>query len=149
MRLREGLPEFSRTTQWMNGYVTKSNLIGEVPILVHFWSVSCHVCEGAFKTINDWKNIYGDKFKLVGVHMPRTKDDVNNRLIQAKASRMNMTNPICLDHDLEITRKFQNRIVPTYYLFDKQGLLRHIQSGEHGLNMLEKRLVLLMNESKR
>ncbi|WP_342600503.1 TlpA disulfide reductase family protein [Psychrobacillus sp. FSL H8-0483] len=149
MRLREELPEFSRTTQWMNGNVTKLNLIGEVPILVHFWSVSCHVCEGAFKIINDWKRIYGDKFKLVGVHMPRSKEDVNNRLIQAKAFQMNMTNPICLDHNLEITQKYQNRVVPTYYLFDKQGLLRHIQIGELGLKMLEKRLVLLMNESKK
>ena len=149
MRLREELPEFSRNNEWINGYETKENLIGDVPILVHFWSVSCHACEGVFATINNWKKVYSDKFKLIGVHMPRTKEDVNNGLIQAAVARMNMTNSICLDHNLEISDKFQNRIVPSYYLFDKNGLLRHIQSGELGLKMLEKRLVLLMKESKR
>ena len=57
-----------------------------------------------------------------------------------------MTNPIYLDHDLVVSRKFQNRIVPSFYLFDKKGLLRHIQSGEKGFKMLEKRLVLLMKD---
>ncbi|WP_144509426.1 redoxin domain-containing protein [Bacillus sp. FJAT-22090] len=149
MRLREELPEFSGDLEWMNGHVTKANLIGGVPILVHFWSISCPLCENIFGTISKWKKVYGDNFQLVGVHMPRSKDDINNKLIRQTADRLDMKNPICLDHKLIVTKKFQNRIVPSFYLFDKKGLLRHVQSGENGLKMLEKRLILLMKEQKK
>lgn len=146
LRLREELPEFSSDMEWLNGSVTKEKLIGEVPLLVHFWSVSCHLCENTYGIINRWKKTYGDKFQLVGIHMPITKEDVDKTLIKQKAKRMNMTNSIYLDHDLVVSDRFQNRIVPSFYLFDKKGLLRHIQSGESGFRMLEKRLVLLMKD---
>lgn len=149
MRLRDELPEFSKDLKWLNGHVTKTKIIGEVPILVHFWSVSCHQCVNTFGMINRWKKIYGEKFKLIGVHMPRSKDDVNNILIKEKAEQLQMTNPICLDHELNVSKQFQNRVVPSFYLFDQSGLLRHIQSGENGLRMLEKRLILLMSEQKK
>ncbi|MFJ8066542.1 TlpA family protein disulfide reductase [Psychrobacillus sp. NPDC096426] len=146
MRLREELPEFSTDMKWLNGHVTKANLIGEVPTLVHFWSISCHLCENTFRIIAKWKNTHGKKFQLVGIHMPRSKDDINNALIHEKANQLNMTNPIALDHDLIVSKEYANRTVPSFYLFDKHGLLRHVQSGENGFKLLEKRLILLMNE---
>lgn len=149
MRLREELPEFSGDLEWINGHVTKENVIGKVPILVHFWSISCHSCENTFKIITQLNKKYGDNFQVIGVHMPRSKDDINNKLIKQTADRLNIKNPVCLDHSLSVTKNFQNRIVPTFYLFDKKGLLRHVQSGENGFKMLEKRLILLMNEQKK
>lgn len=146
MRLREELPEFSSDVEWLNGQVTKGNLIGEVPTLVHFWSISCHLCENTFGIIAKWKKLYGENFNLVGIHMPRSKDDLNDRLIREMANRLRMSHPIGLDHNLNVTKKYGNRVVPAFYLFDKHGLLRHVQSGENGFKLLEKRLMLLMNE---
>lgn len=146
MRLREELPEFSDGLKWINGKVTKGQIIGELPVLIHFWSVSCNLCENSVETINKWKNIYRGKFKIVSVHMPRTKEDVDDQLIRSIISKWKMTHPVCIDHDLIVTKTFQNRIVPSFYLFDKKGTLRHYQVGENGMQMMERRLKLLINE---
>lgn len=146
MKLREELPDFSRDIKWMNGKQTKEQLIGEVPLLVHFWSVSCNLCKTSVEKINKWKVLYSGKFKIVSVHMPRKQEDIDEQLIQVLTKKWNMSHPVCLDHQLIVTKAFQNRIVPSFYLFDKNGLLRHVQSGENGMHMLEKRLTLLMKE---
>ncbi|TQR20153.1 TlpA family protein disulfide reductase [Psychrobacillus vulpis] len=149
MKLRTELPEFPDNLKWLNGHVKKERIIGEVPLLIHFWSVSCNLCKGASETLNKWRSLYDDKFKIVSIHMPLTEEDVDVRLIRESANQLKITNPIYLDHDLILTKTFQNRYVPAYYLFDKKGLLRHYQSGENGMRMLEKRLNFLINERKR
>ncbi|MEI4771807.1 TlpA disulfide reductase family protein [Psychrobacillus sp. FJAT-51614] len=146
MKLREELPEFYRDLQWINGKQTKEQLIGELPLLVHFWSVSCSLCKGSMETINKWKGLYSGKFNIVSVHMPRKQEDINDVLIKTIIKQWKMSHSVCLDHNLNVTKAFQNRIVPSFYLFDKNGLLRHIQSGENGMYMLEKRLTHLMKE---
>ncbi|WP_391120650.1 redoxin domain-containing protein [Psychrobacillus sp. L3] len=148
MKLREEFPEFPRRLQWINGQVTKEQIIGDVPVLIQFWSVSCNQCKSTMAYLHKWKGLYGERFKIISIHMPRTTEDANDYLVCQTAMQMNMTNPICLDHELVVTKMFQNRIVPAYYLFDKKGLLRHYQSGESGMQMLERRLILLMNEQK-
>ncbi|QFF98312.1 TlpA family protein disulfide reductase [Psychrobacillus glaciei] len=148
MKLREEFPELPRHLQWVNGQVTKEQIIGDVPVLIQFWSISCNQCKSTMVHLHKWKSLYGDRFKIISIHMPRTIEDANDYLIYQTAMQMNMTYPICLDHELIVTKIFQNRIVPAYYLFDKKGLLRHYQSGESGMQMLERRLILLMNEQK-
>jgi thiol-disulfide isomerase/thioredoxin len=149
MKLREELPEFPRRLQWINGQITNEQIKGDVPVLIHFWSISCNSCINAMGYINKWKSLYGDRFKIISIHMPRTSEDINDYLIKQTAYQLNLTNPICLDHELLVTKLFKNRTVPAYYLFDKKALLRHYQSGEQGMQMLERRLIYLMNEQKK
>lgn len=146
MKLRDQLPAFPHGVKWINASGISQNIREDQPIIVHFWSISCSSCKGTMYTINKWKGLYKDSFKIVSVHMPRSQADVNDALIQANISQWNMTQPVCLDHDLQVTKLFHNRIVPSFYLFDKKGLLRHIQSGENGMHMLEKRLAMLIRE---
>jgi thiol-disulfide isomerase/thioredoxin len=146
LKLREGLPEFSPNLQWLNERVTREQLIGKLPILVHFWSVSCHSCKGAIPIMNYWNEKYNGKLNIVSVHMPRTIQDVDVQMIQTISQQLNIQHPICLDHHLEVTKTYQNRFVPSYFLFDKKGLLRHYQSGENGMRMLENKLIRMMNE---
>ena len=148
MKLRTKLPLFPTDAKWINGHINNEKLIGEKPVLVYFWSVSCPLCGEAYKTIRQWKAKYGDTFYLIGIHMPRSSEDIEEKGIREAIQRAHMDNSIYLDHELIVTKQFQNRIVPSFYLFDKKGLLRHIQSGENGMRMLEKRLLLLMNENK-
>jgi len=81
--------------------------------------------------------------------MPRSKEDLLEKPILNAIRKGRMEDSIYLDHELIVTKQFQNRIVPSFYLFDKKGLLRHIQSGEKGMMMLEKRLLMLINENKK
>ena len=146
MKLREVLPAFPTGVKWINASGMSQNKVEDKPVIVHFWSISCTSCKSTMNTINKWKHLYKDNFKIVSVHMPRSQADINDVLIRSTINQWNMTHPVCLDHDLRITKLYQNRIVPSFYLFDKKGLLRHIQSGENGMHMLEKRLTMLIKE---
>lgn len=50
MKLREQMPELVGATTWLNGEVTKAELVGKKPTLIHFWSVSCHLCKEQCQT---------------------------------------------------------------------------------------------------
>ena len=43
MKLREQMPELAGAVEWFNGELSKEELVGEKPTLIHFWSVSCHL----------------------------------------------------------------------------------------------------------
>ncbi|WP_025785220.1 redoxin domain-containing protein [Sporosarcina sp. D27] len=149
MKLREQLPELSGATAWLNGEVTKSELVGEKPTLIHFWSVSCHMCKEAMPDVNAFRDKYKDELNVVAVHMPRSEDDVDLENIKAVAAEHDITQPIYVDSELKLNDAFENQYVPAYYVFDKDGQLRHFQAGGSGMKMLEKRVNRVLDEMKK
>lgn len=147
MRLRQTMPEISGATEWLNGEVTREQLVGEKPALIHFWSISCHLCKVAMPMVNELRDTYKDKLNVMSVHMPRSEQDMNMDEIKQTAAEHQITQPIFIDDNLKLTDAFENKYVPAYYLFDKNGLLRHFQAGGSGMKMLEKRLVRIIEET--
>jgi len=150
MKLREQMPELSGATKWLNGQVTKEELVGEKPTLIHFWSVSCHLCKEAMPDINELRDEYEDELNVIAVHMPRSEDDLDLGVIEQVALGHDISQPIFVDGDHKLTEAFENQYVPAYYVFDKEGQLRHFQAGGSGMKMLRKRLnrVLGVEEKK-
>ena len=72
--------------------------------------------------------------------MPRSKEDINRCAYSRDCKTFEYDESNMFRSYLNVSKKYQNRIVPAFYLFDKNGLLRHVQSGEKGFKMLEKRL---------
>ncbi|WP_432354825.1 TlpA family protein disulfide reductase [Sporosarcina sp. A2] len=149
MKLRDQLPELTGATAWLNGEVTKSELVGEKPTLIHFWSVSCHMCKEAMPDVNAFRDKYKNELNVVAVHMPRSEDDVDLENIKAVAAEHDITQPIYVDSDLKLNDAFENQYVPAYYVFDKDGQLRHFQAGGSGMKMLEKRVNRVLDEMKK
>lgn len=149
MKLREQLPELTGATAWLNGEVTKSELVGEKPTLIHFWSVSCHLCKEAMPEVNNFRDQYKNELNVIAVHMPRSEDDVDLDNIKEVAAEHDITQPIFVDSDLKLTDAFDNQYVPAYYVFDKDGQLRHFQAGGSGMKMLEKRVNRVLDEMKK
>lgn len=149
MKLREQMPELNGATAWLNGEVTKSELVGEKPTLIHFWSVSCHMCKEAMPDVNAFRDKYKDELNVVAVHMPRSEDDVNLDHIKEVAAEHDITQPIFVDSELKLNDAFENQYVPAYYVFDKDGQLRHFQAGGSGMKMLEKRVNRVLDEMKK
>lgn len=140
MRLKEQMPLLEGATEWINKKVTKEQLVGRKPTLIHFWSVSCDLCKESLININYLRNKYYYDLNVVAVHMPLGEEDKKISEIKAIANKYNLTQPIFVDNDSKLSSVFNNKIVPTYYVFDKNGKLRHIQSGGRSMHMLEKRI---------
>lgn len=149
MKLREPMPELEGATAWLDGEVTKSELVGEKPTLIHFWSISCHLCKEAMPKVNEFRDEYSDKLNVVAVHMPRSEDDLDLEKIKAVAEEHGITQPIFVDSEHKLTEAFENQYVPAYYVFDKDGNLRHFQAGGSGMKMLEKRVNRVLDEMEK
>lgn len=146
MRLRALMPELSGATEWLNGEVTKADLVGQKPTLIHFWSVSCYLCKEAMAQVNQFRDDYKDKLNVIAVHMPRNEEDFNLEDIKKTADEQGITQPIFVDNEHKLTDTFENQYVPAYYVFDKEGHLRHFQAGGSGMTMLEKRVKRVLDE---
>lgn len=148
MNLRDEMPELHGATTWLNGEVTKADLVGEKPTLVHFWSVSCRLCKEAMPDINEFRDEYMDKLNVIAVHMPSSEKDLDIEQVKEVAAQHNITQPIFVDNEHNLTNAFKNQYVPAYYVFDKEGKLRHFQAGGAGMNMLAKRLNRVLAENE-
>lgn len=149
MKLREQMPELTGATKWINGEVTRSELVGNKPTLIHFWSISCHLCKEAMPQVNEFRDAYGDKLNVVAVHMPRSEKDLNIDEIKQVAQDIGITQPLFVDSEHKLTDVFQNQYVPAYYVFDREGKLRHFQAGGSGMKMLEKRVNRVLEEMEK
>lgn len=148
MKLRDQMPELDGAVEWLNGQVKKEELVGEKPTLIHFWSISCHLCKEAMPQVNEFRDQYKDKLNVVAVHMPRSEKDLNVDEIKEVAAEHHITQPIFIDSELKLNDIFENQYVPAYYVFDKDGQLRHFQAGGGGMKMLEKRVNRVLSESE-
>jgi thiol-disulfide isomerase/thioredoxin len=148
MKLRTPMPELTGATAWLNGEVSSSELVGEKPTLIHFWSISCGLCKEAMPNVNEFRDQYKDELNVVAIHMPRSEKDVDLEEIKKVAAEHNITQPIFVDSELKLTDVFENQYVPAYYVFDKDGQLRHFQAGGSGMKMLEKRVNRVLDEMR-
>ena len=149
MKLRSPMPELTGATEWLNGEVTKSELVGEKPTLFHFWSISCHLCKEAMPQVNEFRDQFKDKLNVIAIHMPRSEDDLNLEEIKRVAAEHDITQPIFVDNEHKLTDAFENQYVPAYYVFDAEGNLRHFQAGGSGMKMLEKRVNRVLGEMEK
>jgi thiol-disulfide isomerase/thioredoxin len=147
MKLRDEMPELIGATEWINGEVTKEQLLGK-PTLIHFWSVSCYLCKEAMPEVNELRDEYDDELNVVAVHMPRSEDDLDLNVVRQMALAHDIIQPIFVDNKHKLTDAFENKYVPAYYLFDAEGKLRHFQAGGSGMAMLRKRIERVLNEEK-
>ncbi|KPB04259.1 TlpA family protein disulfide reductase [Bacillus sp. CHD6a] len=139
MKLREQMPELTGATEWINEEVKMDELKGKAT-LIHFWSVSCHLCKEAMPEINELRDDYDDDLNVIAVHMPRSEDDLDSGVIRSMAMGHDITQPIFVDSEHKLTEAFENKYVPAYYVFDEEGKLRHFQAGGSGMKMLKKRI---------
>lgn len=149
MKLREPMPELTGEVAWLNGQVSRDELVGEKPTLIHFWSVSCHLCKEAMPQVNQFRDEYKDKLNVVAVHIPRSEHDLDLEEIKKVAEEHGITQPIFVDSKMKLSEAFENQYVPAYYVFDKDGKLRHFQAGGSGMKMLQKRVNRVLDEMEK
>jgi len=111
------------------GPVDAKDLIGR-PALIHIWSSACPACKEQFPALKRWAERYGPRgLQIVGVHVRSAPDQSDEEAI-AIVEEAGLEHPIALDApDAPIAQRFHAHFVPSYYLFDAEGRLRHRQAG--------------------
>lgn len=143
LRLGSPMPELSGATEWLNGEPAQDDLRGS-PVLVHFWAVSCHICHDNMPTVRKWRDEYGPRgLKLVAIHMPRQEDDMDVAKVREDVKALDVTEPCAIDNTHAMADAFQNKFMPAYFLFDREGNLKSRTAGDAGLAMLEGALARL------
>lgn len=150
MKLRDQMPELEGATKWFNSLtINRSDLIGNKPTLIHFWSVSCGTCKEAMPNVNEFRDEYKNDLNVIAVHMPRSEKDLDLEQIKTVAKEHDISQPIFVDNKHTLTDAFDNKYVPAYYVFDSEGKLRHFQAGGGGMKMLRKRVNRVLGETEK
>jgi thioredoxin-like negative regulator of GroEL len=143
MPLRTGspLPALDGVADWVNGQPKAEELAG-TPVLVHFWSVSCHICHDVAAEVSSWQAEYGPRgLAVVSVHQPRSAAELDVAAVTADAAgAMGIAWPCAVDNAHTLVRRFENQFVPAYYLFDADGKLVHRQAGDRGFERLHAKI---------
>lgn len=132
MKLRQQMPELTGAKAWINREVTKEQLVGGKPALIHFWSASCRMCKEAMPEMNEFRDKYKDQLNVVAVHMPRSEDDLDLEKIKETAAEHDISQPIYVDSDHTLTEAFENEYVPAYYLSikpDSSAIFKREEAG--------------------
>lgn len=139
-----GIPSFADGTGWLNGGVDASRLQGKV-VLVDFWEYTCINCLRTLPYLKAWYERYhNDGLVIVGVHTPEFAFSGEQKNVAAAVQRLGVSWPVVLDTNDEIWRRYGNSSWPQEYLFDQDGKLVHVTSGEGEYQETEARIQSLL-----
>ncbi len=97
------------------------------PQILYFWADWCPRCEDDFhlmeRLYKQWSTQENSP-RLLAVDVGQSEEHIRNFV-----KRMDISFPIYLDHDGKIARSFGVKGLPTYFLVDKQGVIRHLILG--------------------
>jgi len=152
MRIGTEMPKLDGATEWFGA--TQAHAESESkgrPTLVHFWSVSCHICKDNMARVGEWRDKHeADGLRVIAVHMPRYEADTDVEAVREAIVKYNITEPCAVDNQHKLRDLFHNEhgYVPAYYLFDAEGKLKSFAAGERGLSMLSSALERTLAASK-
>jgi len=145
--MRTPLPSLEGVPTWINGEPKIEELRG-LPVLVHFWSITCYICHDVVEQVNAWRDKYGEHgMAFISVHQPRSESELDVDAVRKDAlENMKMTQPCAIDNEHTIVERFENQFVPGYYVFNRRHELRHFQAGDKGYDRIETAIERVLNE---
>jgi len=141
MKLGDTLPAFDDRVEWLDGMTGEPK--SGVPVLVHFWSHGCPLCHDGAELVNEWRSKHGDQaLGMIAVFEPRpesTSLDIESVRRDAR-NLMRLHHPCAIDRRGELRAVFECPYSPGYFVFDRNGKLRHRQVGNDALTSVGKLL---------
>ena len=111
--------------------VALSGLRGK-PVLINFWATWCPHCQAERPLIQQ----ISDEWQTKGVVL-LTIDIIGSRPTETPANladfmqKNSYTFPVLLDINREVTKSYGIKFTPTYFLIDKDGIIREIRTGPY------------------
>ena len=135
-------PEFELTT--LSGdMVSLSDLRGKV-VLVNFWASWCPPCRSEMPAMERIYSEYGpDEFVILAVNNSRQDNPTD---AERFVSEKELTFPILLDLDGQVSVLYQVHSLPTSFFVDREGVIREIVIGGMSEALLRTRVENLLLE---
>ena len=97
-------------------------------VLVDFWASWCTPCKKSFPCLNELQRKYGSKgLVVVGISVDENAGD-----FRKFAKRMKATFSLAHDSSHKAAAAFSPPAMPTSYIIDRKGVVRHIHKGFKG-----------------
>ena len=115
-------PDFTLPT--LDGASVRLSELKGKPVLVNFWATWCKPC---VKEIPYFQAAFEERGKAMEFIAANLGEDVEK--VKEFAQDKGMTFTVALDKDGAVAEAYNIRYIPTTFLIDKQGVIRHIKVG--------------------
>ena len=103
--------------------VLLSDLRGR-PVFINFWATWCFFCISEMPAIQKLAAEYGDAAVMLGVNVAEPVEDA-----ETFATNFEISYPLVLDSDREVTEAYQVRSMPTSVFVDANGVIQAFGFG--------------------
>jgi thiol-disulfide isomerase/thioredoxin len=120
-------PELSGEPVGGQGAAKLADTKGQVTI-VDFWATFCEPCRKSFPKYQEMVDKHAGSLVVIAVSVD-DPEDVGKEEIQKFASEVGVSFPILWDKEKKTADQYKPPKMPTSYVIDKEGVLRHIHAG--------------------
>ncbi|SFL31173.1 TlpA family protein disulfide reductase [Pelosinus propionicus] len=129
VKVGKNLPSFTLDSLAGN-QVTVGNT-GRITV-INFWATWCPPCLEEMPELEKFAKKNQQKVQFYAVNLQESQEKVSDFM-----NRYNYTMPVLLDKDGIVAKQFQITAIPTTIIVDKNGLIKHRQSGAMTMNQLD------------
>jgi peroxiredoxin len=129
-------PNFRLET--VGGEVVKLSDLRGKPVFINFWATWCFSCVTEMPAIQRLADTYGDELVVVGVNVGEEADNA-----RTFAENFDIRFTLLLDPDMEVTRAYEVRAMPTSLFIDPAGVVHSVQYGVLTPPQMEERIAPL------
>ncbi len=130
------LPPFASSQQqdWIQSPPLQPADLKDHVVLLYFWTFDCWNSYRSFPWLLNLEREYAPLgLRVVGIHTPEFDHEKVRGNLEAKIAQFNVTHPVMMDNGFRYWRALDNRYWPTFYLVDRDGIIRYAMAGEtHG-----------------
>ena len=106
------------------GQIRLADYRGQV-VLLNFWATWCVPCRSEMPGIEATYRAYRERgFQVLAVNVQESPADV-----QPFIAELGLSFPAVLDRDAAVSRLYRARALPSSFLVDRDGTVRHVQIG--------------------
>ncbi|KPL59464.1 redoxin domain-containing protein [Rossellomorea vietnamensis] len=132
----DSAPDFSLTT--LDGEEVKLSDYQGKKVILNFWATWCPPCKAEMPHMEQYyeKNAKKENVEILAVNL--TSQDEGKKAVQQFVDGYELTFPILLDEKGDIGGEYRAFTIPTTYMIDTNGLIRHKIVGPMNEEMMGK-----------
>jgi cytochrome c biogenesis protein CcmG, thiol:disulfide interchange protein DsbE len=139
-------PELTTTPLAGDGPKSLSEARGQI-VIVDFWATFCDPCRKSFPKYQELVDKYAGDLTVIAVSVD-DPDDVTEEEVKKFAEDLGVSFPIVWDKEKKTAAAYEPPKMPTSYIIDKQGVVKHIHAGFEGgeAEVIDKEVAALLGQ---